>query len=67
LIWNGVGFRPLDKTVHSNQEVNVSLVALWERPYYIYGYPFKRDPDIVLVHLNLIPVWGRLAAQLSHR
>jgi hypothetical protein len=33
------------------------LVVPWERPYYIDGYLFKWDPDIVLMHLNPIPVW----------
>jgi hypothetical protein len=29
LVGNGVGFWPLGKIVHSDQEVSVSLVTLW--------------------------------------
>jgi hypothetical protein len=32
LVGNAVGSQPLGKTVHNNQEVFVSLVALWEGP-----------------------------------
>jgi hypothetical protein len=49
LIRNGVGFRPLDNIVHSDQEVSASLVASWEGLCYVTGYPFERDPDVVLI------------------
>jgi hypothetical protein len=60
LIGNGVGFRPLDKIVHSDQEVSVSLVARWEGLCYINGYPFERSPDVLLLHLA--PILGSGAA-----
>jgi hypothetical protein len=46
---------PLRKIIYSDQEVSVSLVVPGERPCYIDGYPFEHDPNIVLVHLALIP------------
>jgi hypothetical protein len=55
LIGNGVGFRSLGKTVHGDQEVSVSLVAPWEGPCYIGGYPFERGHDVVLMHLASHP------------
>jgi hypothetical protein len=44
LVGNDVGFGLLGKVVHSDQEVSVSFVALWEGPCYIDGYPFERKP-----------------------
>jgi hypothetical protein len=38
--------------------VLVSMVAPWEGPCYIDGYPFERGPVIVLMHLALIPGLG---------
>jgi hypothetical protein len=35
--------------------LSVSLVALGEGPCYIDGYPFEQSPNIVLVHLIMIP------------
>jgi hypothetical protein len=55
LVGNGVGFRPRGKIVHRDQKVSVSLVALWEGPCYIDGYHFEWDPDVVMMHLVLIP------------
>jgi hypothetical protein len=55
LVGNGVGFRSLDKTVHNDQELLVSLLAQWEVPCYIDGYPFERDSEVVMMHLALIP------------
>jgi hypothetical protein len=56
LIGNGVGFRPLGKVVHSDQEVSVSLAALWEGLCCINGYSFERGP------MNLAPIPGSGAA-----
>jgi hypothetical protein len=55
LVGNGMEFRPLDKIVHSDQQVSVSLVAPWERPCYIDGYLFERGPVIVLMSMAPIP------------
>jgi hypothetical protein len=58
LAGNGVGFRPFGIIVKCGQEVSVSLVAPWEGPSYIDGYPFERSPDFVLMHLAPIPGLG---------
>jgi hypothetical protein len=55
LIGNGVRFWPLGKVIHSDQEVSVSLVTSWEGPCSIDGYSFEWSPDIILVHLAMIP------------
>jgi hypothetical protein len=43
-----LGFQPHGKIVHSDQEVLVSLVTLWEGPCYIDGYPFKQGPTLYI-------------------
>jgi hypothetical protein len=55
LVWNGIGFWPFHKLVHTQQEVLVSLIAPWEGPCYIDGYPFERGTDVVLMNLAQIP------------
>jgi hypothetical protein len=59
---NGIGFWPICKIIHSNQEVSVSLVALWEGPCYI-----NSKPTLYWCIWPQFPVrrpW--LAAQVSH-
>jgi hypothetical protein len=59
MIGNGVHFQPLGKIIHSNQEILVSLVTPWKGPCYINGYSFEGGPNIILVHLALIPdLWA---------
>jgi hypothetical protein len=48
----------LGNIIHSDQEVSVSLVALCGGSCYINGYPFEQGPDVVLMHLVLIPGAG---------
>jgi hypothetical protein len=67
LTGNGVGFRPLGKIVHSDQDVLVSLVASWEGPCYIDGYPFEQAPTLYWCIWPWLLVRGlRLAAQVLH-
>jgi hypothetical protein len=54
-IVNGIGFWPLGKTDHRNQDISVSFIALREGHGHIDGYPFQRCPELVLA---LIPVSG---------
>jgi hypothetical protein len=58
LVGNGVGFQTLGKIACSDQEVTVSLVALWEGSCYIDGYPFEWGTHTVLMHLVPIPGSG---------
>jgi hypothetical protein len=51
---------PLGKIICSDQELSVSFVISWEGPCYIDGYPFEQGPDIVLMHLVLIPGSGAM-------
>lgn len=60
LVRKGVGFRPLGKIVHSDQEVSISFVAPWEGPCHIV-----RGSVVVLVHLA--PTSGSGAATSQHR
>jgi hypothetical protein len=55
LVGNGVGFRPLSKIIHSDQEVSVPLVASWKGPSDVDDYPFERGTDVVLPHPAPVP------------
>jgi hypothetical protein len=55
-----VGFWPISKIVQSDQEVLISLVTLWEGTCYVSGYPSKWDPEVILMHLALIPDLGTM-------
>jgi hypothetical protein len=55
LVGNGVGFRPLSKIIHSDQEVSIPLVAPRVGPSNVNGYPFERGTDVVLPHPAPVP------------
>jgi hypothetical protein len=58
LAWNGIGFWPLCKIIHSDEEVTVSLVDSWERACHIVAYHFICGHNIFLMNVNPIPGLG---------